>query len=65
MIVRSLCYGYLGATLAGLSIGVAGVFLGMSETSIVTVASPTGIAMGLMGMSLPWARRAMARVRCR
>ncbi len=65
MFIRSICYGYLGATLAGLSIGVAGVVLGMSETSIVTVATPTGIAMGLMGMSLPLARRAMARARCR
>ena len=65
MIVRSLCYGYLGAALAGLSIGVAGTFLGLSETSIVTVASPTGIAMGLLGVSLPWARRATARIRCR
>ncbi len=65
MIIRSLCYGYLGAALGGLVIGVAGAIFGTTLDTIVAVASPTGIVTGMLGLSLPWARRMAVRVRCR
>ncbi len=40
MIIRSLCYGYLGAALGGLVIGVAGAIFGTSLDTIVAAASP-------------------------
>ncbi len=64
MIIRSLCYGYLGAALGGLVIGVAGAIFGTTLDTIVAVASPTGIVTGMLGLSLPWARRMAVRVRC-
>ena len=66
MIIRCLCYGYLGAVLAGLAVSVPAAFFGLSQTTIVAVASPAGIAAGLLGLSLPWLRRHEAvRVRAR
>ncbi len=62
MVIRSLCYGYLGAILAGLVIGVAA---GLPQDTIVTAAPPVGIVMGLTGLSLPWLRPALTRARRR
>lgn len=63
MIIRSLCYGYFGAALGGLAIGVAGAIFGTSLDTIVAAASPTGIVTGMLGLSLPWVRRVAVRIR--
>jgi hypothetical protein len=64
-VIRSMCYGWAGAILAGLLVAVIGVGFGLPQTTITTAAAPTGIIMGLMGLSLPWARPALARIRTR
>lgn len=63
--LRSMCYGWAGAILAGLLVAVIGVSFGLPQNAITTAAAPTGIVMGLMGLSLPWARPALARTRAR
>ncbi len=65
MIFRSLAYGYLGAVMAGLVVAVAGLAMGLSQDAIVSAAPPVGIVMGLMGLSLPMALPALARIRAR
>ncbi len=65
MVLRSLLYGYLGAIVAGLAVGVAGFALELPQDTVATAATPTGIALGLMGLSLPWARPTLARIRRR
>lgn len=57
MIFRSLLYGWLGAILAGVAVGVTGVAFGMSTESVVAVSAPMGVVMGVLGLSLPWVRR--------
>ena len=64
-LLRSIFYGWAGAVLAGLLVAVIGVSVGMPQNAITTAAAPTGIIMGLMGLSLPWARPVRARIRGR
>lgn len=64
-VLRSMFYGWAGAVLAGLLVAVVGVSVEMSQNAIATAAAPTGIIMGLMGFSLPWARPILARIRAR
>jgi hypothetical protein len=64
-LLRSIFYGWAGAVLAGLLVAVIGVSVGMPQNAITTAAAPTGIIMGLMGLSLPWARPVLARIRGR
>ncbi len=64
-ILKSMCYGWAGAILAGLLVAVVGVGFEMPQNAISTAAAPTGIVMGLIGFSLPWARPALARIRAR
>ena len=66
MVFRSLLYGWLGAILAGLAVGVTGVAFGMPTESVVAVSAPMGVVMGILGLSLPWVRqRATATLRGR
>ncbi len=62
---RSMCYGWAGAVIAGVLVAVVGVSVGLPQNAISTAAAPTGIIMGLMGFSLPWARPVLARIRGR
>jgi hypothetical protein len=64
-VLRSICYGWAGAILAGLLVAIVGVSFGLPQNAITTAAAPTGIIMGLMGLSLPWTRPALARIRAR
>lgn len=57
MIIRSLLYGWLGAIIAGLFVGVSATVFGIPEERMVTLATATGIVLGSLGLSLPWARR--------
>ncbi len=66
MVFRSLLYGWLGAILAGLAVGMTGVAFGMLTESVVAVSTAMGVVMGVLGLSLPWARqRATATIRRR
>jgi hypothetical protein len=62
-VFRSMCYGWGGAILAGLLVAIVGVTFGVPQNNIVAAAAPTGVVMGLMGLSLPWARPVLARIR--
>ena len=62
-VFRSLCLGWAGAILAGLLVALVGVTFGLPRNAITTAAALTGIIMGLMGLSLPWARPALSRIR--
>ena len=62
-LVRSVMCGYAGAVLAGLIVAVIGVVLGLSEATVAAAAAPTGVAFGMLGLSLLWWRPAVARVR--
>ena len=64
-LVKSVMCAYAGAVLAGLIVAVIGVVLGLSETTVAAVAAPTGVACGVLGLSLVWWRPAVARVRKR
>ena len=66
MILRSLLYGWLGAILAGVAVGVTGVAFGMPTESVVAVSTPMGVVMGVLGFGFAWARqRARATIRGR
>lgn len=65
MVFRSICFAYLGSMLAGLAIGVGGTILGLTPHAIVTASAPTGVIVGLMGLSIPWAAPKLARLRNR
>ena len=62
-LVRSVVCGYAGAVLAGLIVAVIGVVLGLSETTVAAAAAPTGVAFGMLGLSLVWWWPAVARIR--
>ncbi len=55
--------GYAGAVLAGLIVAVIGVALGLSEATVAAVAVPTGVAFGVLGLSLVWWWPVVARIR--
>ena len=68
MVFRSLLYGWLGAILAGLAVGMTGVAFGMLTESVVAVSTAMGVVVGVLGLSLPWVRqraRATATIRRR
>ena len=62
-LVRSVMCGYAGAVLAGLIVAVIGVVLGLSEATVAAAAAPTGVAFGMLGLSLVWWWPAVARIR--
>ena len=53
-IIKALLYGYLGAVLAGLLVALAGTSLDFSYGAIVSSASLSGAALGVIGFTLPW-----------
>lgn len=64
-VVKSVLYGYAGAILAGLAVGILGVGLEMSEQAVAMTATPAGIVFGLLGLSFAWWRPALVRVKSR
>ncbi len=62
-LVKSVMYAYAGAVLAGLIVAVIGVALGLSEATVAAAAAPTGVAFGMLGLSLVWWWPAVARIR--
>ncbi len=65
MFFRSLLFGYLGAVLAGLIVGVVGVVgavMDATPASVAGTATPIGIAAGIMAFSLTWIRPLAARI---
>jgi hypothetical protein len=63
MILRSLMYGYLGSAAAGVAVAMIGVSAGMSEQSVIAVASPAGMVCGLLGISFACRGQVAALVR--
>lgn len=63
MFLRSIAYGYLGSAAAGLATAMIGMSAGLSEQTVVTIASPAGIVCGLMGLAYAWRGQAAAMVR--
>jgi hypothetical protein len=57
-----LLLGYLGAMLAGLSVGMVGAFIDASPAAVASAASPVGIAAGLMAFSAVWFRPVAAKL---
>ena len=53
-IVKALIYGYLGAVLAGLIVALAGAGFDLSYATVVSSASLSGAAFGIVGFTLPW-----------
>ena len=62
-LVRSVMCGYAGSVLAGLIVAVIGLPLGLSEATVAAAAAPTGVAFGVLGLSLVWWWPAVARIR--
>ncbi len=62
-VISSVMYAYAGAVLAGLIAAVIGVALGLSEATVAAAAAPTGVAFGVLGLSLVWWWPAVARIR--
>ncbi len=62
MFLRSLLFGYLGSLFAGLTVGIVGAIIGASPAAVAGTASPVGIAVGLMAVSLIWLRPVAARI---
>ncbi len=64
-LIKAILYGYAGAALAGLAVGLLGAAFGLSGTTVAAAAAPTGIVFGVLGLSFAWWRPALARVRQR
>ncbi len=64
-VIKSVALGYAGAVLAGLMVAVIGVGFGLSEVTVAAAAAPTGVVLGVLGLSLDWGRPAVARIRKR
>jgi hypothetical protein len=64
-VLKSIAYGYMGAVLAGLIMGVIGFGFGMSQEAIAAAATPTGIVFGLAGLTLAWWRPRPTQIRVR
>ncbi len=62
-VVKSVVCGSAGAVLAGLIAAGIGVALGLSEATVAAAAAPTGVAFGVLGLSLVWWWPAVARIR--
>ena len=62
-ILRAMAFGYLGAVLAGVAAAIFGVAVGLSEQSVVAVATPAGVVFGTIGLCLPWRHAIAARVK--
>lgn len=60
MVLRSLIYGYLASAAAGLAVAVIGVAAGLAEATIVALASPAGMACGLLALAYAWRHRIAA-----
>ena len=60
MILRSLVYGYLGSAAAGLAVAALGVTTGMTEQTVVAIATPAGMVCGLAGLAYAWRGRLLA-----
>ncbi len=65
VVVRAIVYGNTSAVLTGLLVALGGLGLGLSETQIVTVATPAGVVVGMLCFSLALWRPVAARVRRR
>jgi hypothetical protein len=53
-IIKALLYGYAGAVLAGLIVALAGAGFDLSFGTVVSSASFSGAAFGILGFTLPW-----------
>ena len=62
VILKSLLFGYLGAVLAGLIVGIVGAVVEASPAVVASTASPIGIAAGVLAFSVPWLRPLAARL---
>ncbi len=62
-VIKSVMYAYAGAVLAGLIVAVIGLPLGLSDATVAAAAAPTGVAFGVLGLSLVWWWPAVARIR--
>jgi hypothetical protein len=60
---KTMAFGYAGAAVAGLALGIYGGLTGMTNAELMAAAMPVGIAGGLLTMTL--ALRPMASVRSR
>ena len=63
MLLRSIIFGYLGSVAAGLAVAILGVSFGLSEATIVAIASPMGIVCGLLGLAFAWRHNVLAMLR--
>ncbi len=61
MFLKSLLFGYIGAMLAGLIVGIVGAVVEASPAVVAGTASPIGIAAGVVAFSVPWLRPLAAR----
>ena len=62
MLLKSLLFGYLGAMLAGLIVGIVGAIVEASPAVVAGTASPIGIAAGVVAFSATWLRPLAARL---
>ncbi len=53
-VMRALLYGYGGAILAGLLVAVVGAGFDLSYGTVVSSATLSGAAFGIVGFTLPW-----------
>ena len=63
MIIRSLVYGYLASAAAGLVVAMIGMSAGMTEQTVVAIATPAGMVCGVAGLAYAWRGRALGLVR--
>lgn len=64
-LVKSVAYGYLGAMLAGLVVGVIGGGFGLSQEAVAAAATPAGVVFGTIGLVFAWRRPITARAKSR
>ncbi len=53
-VLKAILYGYAGAAVAGVLAALAGTGFDLSYGAIVSSASLSGAAFGVVGFSLPW-----------
>jgi len=53
-VLKAILYGYAGAALAGVLAALAGTGFDLSYGMIVSSASLSGAAFGIVGFTLPW-----------
>ncbi len=59
---KSLLFGYLGAMLAGLIVGIVGAVVEASPVAVAGTALPIGIAAGVLAFSAAWLRPLAAKL---